>query len=140
GGTPAFVIQNSAHGRGDGTNHVYLHHARIVYNYGGTVIRNHHEKATLRRLIISDSQIHGRAHPSTGALADHDLIRIEGAVSTVQLHNCIVNGTGPAPYAIIRTTASPTSKRRPQGLVITGMSAAQCVGDVVAVESLSDLF
>lgn len=66
GGTPAFVIQNSAHGRGDGTNHVYLHHARIVYNYGGTVIRNHHEKATLRRLIISDSQFHGRAHPSTG--------------------------------------------------------------------------
>lgn len=61
-------------------------------------------------------------------------------MSTVQLHNCIVNGTGPAPYAIIRTTASPTSKRRPQGLVITGMSAAQCVGDVVAVESLSDLF
>lgn len=139
-GTPAFVYQNASQGRGDGTNHVYLHHARIVYNYGGTVIRNHHDKATLRRLIISDSQFHGRAHRSVGALADHDLISIEGAVSTVELHNCIVNGTGPAPYAIIRTKASLISGRRPQGLLITGMSAAESVGDIVAVDSLSDLF
>jgi hypothetical protein len=37
---PAVLVQNSPVGSGDGTNQVYAHQCRFVYNHGGIVIRN----------------------------------------------------------------------------------------------------
>lgn len=139
GGVPAMLVTCGSSGTGDGTNHVYFQQSRFVYNYGGTVFRNHHASATIRRCIFSDCQFHGRSHASTGDISDHDLITLEGGVSTIEMHGCIVNGSGVAPLAIIRTKESATSLRDPQGLIISNMSAAETVGDVLAVEQLSDL-
>jgi hypothetical protein len=136
---PAVLVQNSPVGSGDGTNQVYAHQCRFVYNHGGIVIRNDSPRETLRRVVLSDTQLHGLSHGgSVGNAVDHDLLTIEGGVISVVIQNLVTNGSA-AGKSVIRCRASRSSGRNPSGLVIQGLIAGECDGDIVKVDALADL-
>lgn len=140
GGVPALAIQNASSGTGDGTNQLVFDNCRIVYNHGGTLIRNHHATETLRRITFNDTQWHGLAHPSIGELADHDIVTMEGRVISVHFAGTTrINGSGTGPLALFRSKVSATTGVGPQGIVFDDLEATETVGDVFGWDSCSDL-
>ena len=136
-GVPGLVIQNDPANSGDGTNQLFFHQLRYVYNHSGIVVRNDNPVETLRRVVFNDMQLHGLSHSDIGNVVDHDLMLLHGNVTSVVLVNVMANSSGSG-HAVVRTEGSP-SAGDPSGLTMTNLNVSNCEGDVLVVDALADL-
>lgn len=129
---PGAVFQSSPTGNSDGTNQVYAHMFRYVYNHGGLLFRNDNPGEWVRRIQIDQMQLHGLTHgKSVGNVVDHDLVTFEGGLINIALSGVLANGSGRG-RALFRSRANAAGTR-PVGIKIEG-SVSGCAGDVFVGE------